>query len=178
VTGPRRLVRGARAAALLARGAVPALRAMRGLGPRDRAAVLRALCRLALVEVYLADAGDGGIRELVGRCRAGTGWARRPAGHPARAAHPRVTADQAAWSVEVAAGCLPRSRCLAEAFTLYRLLSADGLDPALVIGVSRGERSWLAAHAWVELDAEPVCQPAQVRRVYVPIMRVSRREPA
>jgi hypothetical protein len=50
------------------------------------------------------------------------------------------------------AGCLPRS------LVVERLLARAGARPELRIGV-RLDEGRLSAHAWVEVDGEPVAEP-------------------
>lgn len=48
----------------------------------------------------------------------------------------------------------PDSRCLMQSLVLVALLSARGIDSALVIGARSGPS--FGAHAWVEHDGEPL----------------------
>lgn len=140
---------------------------LRGLGFRDRSSVLVAFVYLSYVESFLRHA-DGDFGELVELCitRASTGQLRlTPEAQ-------QQLPDQACWSVQVAMGCIPRTRCLAEAFTVYLLLRRRGLPVSVVIGVCRSQRRKVSAHAWVELDSEPLYQSIMTRWVYAPIVRV------
>ena len=42
--------------------------------------------------------------------------------------------------------------CLAKALTLRALLSREGIHSDLAIGGARGDKSRIAAHAWLEID--------------------------
>ncbi len=74
-----------------------------------------------------------------------------------------IAMDRIVWSVRTAARRLPGCTCLVSALALQRLLSRNGHESELHIGVARqGER--FAAHAWVthderiligEIDGEP-----------------------
>lgn len=59
--------------------------------------------------------------------------------------------DRIAWSVRVASREIPRTTCLASAFALQRLLSAQGHSSELHIGVAR-EAEGFAAHAWLSCE--------------------------
>lgn len=48
--------------------------------------------------------------------------------------------------------------CLPRAMVLFRILRAQGLDPALVIGLA-ADKPTKDAHAWVELDGQDVGPP-------------------
>jgi hypothetical protein len=62
----------------------------------------------------------------------------------------QTTVAQVVWSVTVVGRRLPKVTCLVEAYTLHYLLIRQGLTTELRIGVQRGARKQLEAHAWVE----------------------------
>jgi hypothetical protein len=102
----------------------------------DRLLLLRAVAALMLVRL--------GLRVLsVERLRA---WA-------ARRGSGRVPADRLAWAVRIARRRLPGTSCLAAALALQRMLSADGHESELHIGVARTGGDF-AAHAWLTHDGE------------------------
>jgi hypothetical protein len=104
------------------------------LPARDRLLLLEAFATLAAVRV--------GLRLFsIGRLRA---WARRSGSGT-------TSIDRIAWSVGVAARALPGTTCLASAFSLQRLLSAQGHSSELHIGVARRTEGF-AAHAWLTCD--------------------------
>jgi len=58
--------------------------------------------------------------------------------------------DRAAWAVKVASRYMPKATCLTQALAVQMLLSRRGYPVHLRIGVAKGERGQLEAHAWVE----------------------------
>jgi hypothetical protein len=46
---------------------------------------------------------------------------------------------------------LVSSNCLERSLVLYRILAAEGINPSLVLGVSRGGGQEVSGHAWIEL---------------------------
>lgn len=102
----------------------------------DRRLLLRALATLAAVRL--------GLRLLpVGKVRAWAG--RRGDGGTA--------ADRLAWALRIARRRLPGTSCLASALALQRMLSADGHESELHIGVARTDGDF-AAHAWLTHKGE------------------------
>lgn len=67
-----------------------------------------------------------------------------------------VALGRAVWSATSRGPIRPR--CLSLALVHYRLLTEQGLDPVLVIGLPE-EASSKDAHAWVELDGVDVGPP-------------------
>jgi hypothetical protein len=61
-------------------------------------------------------------------------------------------------------GCLPR------ALAMYRLLRREGYQAELRIGVRR-TATGMEAHAWVEVDGQPVAEPPGVALAYRPLAR-------
>ncbi len=106
----------------------------------EKSLVLRAVLRLAHARITLATSGPtlaqtAGVREHEGR--------------------PRYSPRQLATAVERASRLLPGSTCLPKAMALAAMLRADHHDCALRLGVKQ-EQATLAAHAWVEINGEPV----------------------
>ncbi len=62
----------------------------------------------------------------------------------------RFSVDQVAWSVAAASRFIPKATCLVQALTLDYLLHREGYSANLQIGVTKGEKEELQAHAWVE----------------------------
>jgi hypothetical protein len=52
------------------------------------------------------------------------------------------------------------SRCLMRSLVLLELLSRRGVDSDLVIAVQPSEQLTLDAHAWIEVDGQPLLAPA------------------
>jgi hypothetical protein len=100
----------------------------------DRLLLLEAFATLVAVRV--------GLRLFsIDRLRA---WARRS--KPGS-----KSIDRIAWSVRVASREISGTTCLASAFALQRLLSAQGHSSELHIGVAR-EAEGFAAHAWLSCE--------------------------
>jgi len=57
---------------------------------------------------------------------------------------------QIGWAVRTAARHLPWDcRCLAQALAGRRMLKRRGMPSTVYLGVDRGRRDWLDAHAWL-----------------------------
>ena len=102
----------------------------------DRLLLLRAMTLLAAVRL--------GLRLLsVERLRA---WS-------SRRGDGGVPADRLAWAVRIARRRLPGTSCLAAALALQRMLSVEGHESELHIGVARTDGDF-AAHAWLTHKGE------------------------
>ncbi len=64
----------------------------------------------------------------------------------------RPSIDQVAWSVAAASHCVPKATCLVQALAIQVLLLREGYPANLKIGVTKGDRGELQAHAWVESE--------------------------
>jgi len=69
---------------------------------------------------------------------------------------PSPTAQRIGWAIAVAARYIPGSKCLVQAIAGRRLLARYGIAGAIHIGVAKDSRSWLSAHAWVEVEGQTV----------------------
>ncbi len=79
--------------------------------------------------------------------------ARLPQGREARDNGHEIPPGRIAWAVEVVGRHMPGTRnCLVQALATDVLLSRGGHPSRLRIGVARGRRGQLEAHAWVEHD--------------------------
>ncbi len=68
-----------------------------------------------------------------------------------------LTTDTIVWAVDIASHYMPGGvKCLARALTTQVLMSRYGYSPELRIGVAKGERGQLEAHAWVENQGQVV----------------------
>jgi hypothetical protein len=67
-----------------------------------------------------------------------------------RGSKERFSLDQLAWSVRAASQCIPWATCLVQALAIQVLLFRQGLPATLQIGVTKGDKGELQAHAWVE----------------------------
>ncbi|AUB84963.1 hypothetical protein THSYN_26335 [Candidatus Thiodictyon syntrophicum] len=73
------------------------------------------------------------------------------------------------WAVAAASRLLPdHPTCLAQSLTLWAWLRHDGIDSRLQIGVSR-DPAGLAAHAWLEVNGEPINERPGVARRFLPL---------
>ena len=61
-----------------------------------------------------------------------------------------VTVGKIVWTVNAASRYMPGVKCLARALTTQVLMSRYGHSGQLRIGVTKGDRGNLEAHAWVE----------------------------
>ena len=85
----------------------------------------------------------------------------------ARAISDRDTATSMAEAVSLVAGRkVVGALCLGRSLLLWFLLRRRGMDAELVVGSKRQvDETWMA-HAWVELDGQPVNDAADVRDHY------------
>lgn len=102
----------------------------------DRRLLLRALATLATARLGLRLRSVEKVRAWAGR-RGDGGTA----------------VDRLAWAVRIARRRLPGTSCLASALALQRMLSADGHESELHIGVARTGGDF-AAHAWLTHKGE------------------------
>ena len=64
---------------------------------------------------------------------------------------PNTRLGQIVWGVNVATRYMPGgAKCLARALTTQVLMSHSGFPPELCIGVAKGEKGELEAHAWIK----------------------------
>jgi hypothetical protein len=85
---------------------------------------------------------------------------RTPATAPSR--------EELVWAVSAAARHVPRATCLTQALALQALLTREGHDARLRLGVARGELGALEAHAWLESGGRVVIGGPQAAR-FVPL---------
>jgi hypothetical protein len=116
-------------------------RALRGLSPPERGALLEALLLLPVTALSLRVFGFRRCQGWLSRIHA-TGRARHD--------DPAVEAQKLARLVDVAARRGPwPANCLERSLVLWRMMRRRGLEVELRIGVRR-EKAGLEAHAWVE----------------------------
>jgi Transglutaminase-like superfamily len=109
--------------------------------------------RLLIEAALLLEAIKLGMRLLPFRTLRGI--LARVANVPARLLRPAdfIPSDRVAWAVEAASRHTPRVKsCLAQALATQVLLTRRGYPSLLHIGVTKGERGQLRAHAWVESE--------------------------
>lgn len=68
------------------------------------------------------------------------------------------TPSEIRWAVLAAARRLPGTRCLPRALALQALLRQAGVASELRLGVAKGPRGALVAHAWLDCGGEPFLQ--------------------
>lgn len=104
----------------------------------DRRLALEAIATLAAARVALHLVAIERLRAWAGRVTPGT----RPAEKPI---------ERIVWAVGAASRLLPRTSCLASALALQRVLSREGHESDLHIGVAKqGEK--FSAHAWLACE--------------------------
>lgn len=148
--------------------------------PGRRAAVVA----LAAIDGARAMATVVGVRRMLAGRAIGalveTGRAPEPTREPRAPAAPLPQDAQAVighWraAVDRALAVLPGDRgCLVRATTLRRHLVAAGLDATVRIGVRR-DGAQLDAHAWVEVDGQPVAEPLAHVAGFLPLDGVTLR---
>jgi hypothetical protein len=67
-----------------------------------------------------------------------------------------LSAKKVSGAVRAVSAYVPSATCLAQALTLQALLSREGIQSDLAIGVARGDESGIAAHAWLEIDGTAI----------------------
>jgi len=83
-----------------------------------------------------------------------------------------VRATSAARMVAIVAGSGPiRATCLRRSLLLWWLLRRDGIETVVKVGVQRGERGALDAHAWVEYRGGPLNDTDDVAERFLPFER-------
>ena len=79
------------------------------------------------------------------------------------------SANRIAWAVRVASRYVPAATCLPQALAVRMLLKRQGYPARLHIGVAKGERGQLEAHAWVESQGRIVVGNSQDLSRYTPL---------
>jgi hypothetical protein len=139
---------------------------LRSLDPLQWRVLLAALALVPTVQLALRVLG---FRPTAGRLAA---WSDRPV-TPASVAEARAVAEPVAI---VAGRRLVGARCLGRSLVLWFLLRRRGVDAELLIGAD-ATAGVLSAHAWVEVEGQPVNDVPDVRDRYgsfgVPLPRLS-----
>ena len=81
----------------------------------------------------------------------------------------RPPENRIAWAVIVASRYVPAATCLSQALAARILLEQHGYPARLCIGVARGERGQLEAHAWVESQGRVIVGNSQDLSRYTPL---------
>jgi hypothetical protein len=113
----------------------------------DRSLLIGSALLLAAVRLGLWLLPFKWLRGLLVRLNAGS--------HDTRAVEP-ATIDRVAWAVNNASRYIPKATCLTQALATKVLLSRRGQPAVLRIGVRRGARGELLAHAWIESNGRVV----------------------
>lgn len=94
------------------------------------------------------------------------GFLARRSDRPKRAADRQIAASMAEAVSLVAGRKVVGALCLGRSLLLWFLLRRRGMDAELVVGSNAAvDKAWMA-HAWVELDSQPVNDVADVREHY------------
>lgn len=83
--------------------------------------------------------------------------------------------SQLAWAVRLASRYVPRATCLAQALTMYVLLSRRGFQGSLKIGVVSTPR--FESHAWVECDEKVIFGAWEKQQQYTTILTLKTQQP-
>ena len=135
----------------------------------ERWLLVKAALLLAAIRVGLGLLPFQTLRRLLARmAEAPTGWLQESE---------RSSADRIVWAVETAGRHLPRTgTCLTQALAAQVLL-ARRCHPALLhIGVVKGEKGQLEAHAWLESQGKIVIGGSELER-FTPLVALEGEEP-
>jgi hypothetical protein len=83
--------------------------------------------------------------------------------------------ERIAWAVRVTSQYVPKATCLAQALATQVLLAQGGKYSEISIGVAKGEKSPLEAHAWVEMNDSVLIGGGQIDH-YTLITSLKRKE--
>jgi hypothetical protein len=75
--------------------------------------------------------------------------------------------DRIVWAVIVASQYIPRATCLAQALAAQILLARECYQSNLRIGVAKGDKDQLEAHAWLESDGKVLIGGSGINRYTV-----------
>ena len=81
----------------------------------------------------------------------------------------RPSIDQMAWAVAAASHCIPKATCLTQALAIQILFMREGYPASVQIGVTKGDRGELQAHAWVESQGKTINTGSEINR-YTPLI--------
>ena len=161
------------------------IRRLLQLGPRDWAALVRALgslvaARAALLLLPLRNVlefasrtpshrlGERPRKSPTGATRAGGPGGEDPQ-DPPQATHADPDMERMIWAVDVVGRRLfPQNPCLTQAVVVQRLLRRRGIPAELRIGVRKEQGATLEAHAWVEHGGEVVMGGRGLAEDHVP----------
>lgn len=132
------------------------VRRFAALAPAERRLVVRALLTVLTVRLGMALGLFGALRGRLARVGpVPGGWG-------------GVPPERIAWAVRAVARRVPGTTCLVQALAAAALLRRHGMDADVRIGVTRGDRGALEAHAWVESGGRVVLGGTE--RAFVPLV--------
>lgn len=83
---------------------------------------------------------------------------------------PEQPSPRLVWCVDAAANHhLFPMRCLERSLTRQRMLRKRGVEAELKIGVQK-QGPGLEAHAWLEIDGQPLAEPEAIGERYLPLV--------
>ena len=129
---------------------------LRSLSAAQWWVVLQSLALVPMVELSLKTHGLKRTAAPLAK------WSRRDA-RPTTPPEARLAAEAVAI---VAGRRAVGAKCLGRSLVLWFLLRRRGIDAALVIGASASVDGAMPAHAWVEVQGEPVNDRGDVRERY------------
>ena len=128
------------------------------LCPRERRLLLSAAVMVAVVRAGLWVVPFTRLRETLKRFVWRMEKRRRP-----------VSVERVVWTVQVASRYVPAATCLTQALAAQVLLGREGYESSLRLGVARGERGKLQAHAWVECQGKVVIGQTEALPTFTPL---------
>lgn len=83
-----------------------------------------------------------------------------------------IVVNQVIDSVRVCSRYIPRATCLTQSIAARTLLRSRGQSSELKIGVTKGTRNNLEAHAWIEIDERIVIGKLPLHRQRFTVLKV------
>jgi hypothetical protein len=141
------------------------IRKFLGLSPADQYLLLKSVFLLGMITLSLRALSFQTVRRLL------IGTRQRTVG-----VHftDRPSADRIAWAVGVAGRYVPAATCLPRALAVRMLFKQQGYPARLYIGVAKGDRGQLEAHAWVESQGRIVIGNSRDLSRYTPLPTLER----
>jgi hypothetical protein len=126
----------------------------------DRKILIEAILLLAAIRLGLWLLPFHRLRRfLIGIAQLGY---RSPKGH-------QISINRVVWILAAARRYIPGVRCLAQAMAAQILLTRCGYLTYLRVGIARGTKGQLEAHAWAEIQGEIVVGGLNNISLYTPI---------
>lgn len=130
---------------------------LRDLSARDRALAVRAAALQAFVVPAVRVLGFRRVKSALAALA------------PLRKTVPPRPLDRAREAARVAHGVarrvLPRATCVPRSLVLWALLRRMGIDARIRFGARKAGKG-IEAHAWVEVEGEPLAEGARLRSCY------------